>query len=31
MISKYVKTDNKRADTNRNKSNIIDGDYRDDE
>ena len=31
MISKYVKTDKKRTDTDRNKSNIIDGDYRDDE
>lgn len=31
MFSKYVKADNKRADTNRNKANIIDGDYRDDE
>jgi UPF0716 protein FxsA len=31
MISKYVRTDDRRADTNRNKSNIIDGDYRDDD
>jgi hypothetical protein len=31
MISKYVKTDNKKADRDNNKTNIIDGDYRDDE